>query len=63
MQVRHFISGRIRFKICSIKDNLRAWLDLENQISDIAGVIRVRINPKCASLIVRFDSNILTRVN
>ena len=57
--IRHEIPGRIRFKVDTIKErSVQAELtEFENTV----GVIQTRINPICASLLLRYDPDTISR--
>jgi len=57
--IRHAIPGRIRFKIGAVRAGKKIRCELENRLIAVNGVQAVRINAKSASMIVRYDSEIL----
>lgn len=60
LEIRHAVSGRIRFRACPIYHNPAAALELAEYAKTIPGVMRVRTNSKCAALIVRYDQAVLS---
>lgn len=58
--VRHAIPGRIRFKVGKLKADLTAVPVVKERVMELAGVMVVRANPKCASLVVNYDPDMVT---
>ena len=55
-RIRHQIPGRLRLKIAPV----RQITDAGAQCSALEGVLKVRINAACASLIVHYDCSRIT---
>ena len=54
-RVRHSIPGRLRLSIAALRRNPCFGDQLSNTLSEVDGVIRVRINPVCGSLTVNWQ--------
>ena len=63
ISIRHSISGRIRFKIPSVRLNEKAASVLEEHFKGVKGIILAKVNPKSGSFVVRYDEKILVREN
>ena len=61
--VRHAVPGRIRYRLPRLRRRRELIKPLSELLTATAGVQRVRINPKCDGLIVRFDSKALTQLS
>ena len=60
VKVKHSITERIRLKVYAIRFDKEASFGLEKYFRGIKGVKWVRANSKSASLIIRYDKEILT---
>ena len=61
VKIKHSISERIRFKIYAISFDKVASFGLEKYFKNIKGIKLVRANPESASLVIRYDKEILTK--
>ncbi len=58
--IRHDIPGRLRLRIPELGVNGHTSPPLDD-IRQLDGVILARVNPKCASLVVRYDASVVSR--
>jgi len=63
IKIKHSIPERIRFKVNAIRFNEAASLRLAEQTKAVNGVTWAGTNSKSASLIVRYDQQILTKAD
>lgn len=61
ISVQHAVTGRIRYRLPQLHRHADLQKSLAQMLTATAGVKRARINPKCNSVIVRFDPRTLTR--
>jgi cation-transporting P-type ATPase C len=60
-EIRHAIPGRIRFKISLLDSDETYAGHLNGRFSNVEGILKTRINLKIASLIVRYEPDILDK--
>ncbi|WP_415719104.1 heavy metal translocating P-type ATPase [Maridesulfovibrio sp.] len=53
--VKHSIPGRMRLKVPKLKKNKLLCSTIESNMQRLAGVSRTRTNPKCATLVIRYN--------
>jgi hypothetical protein len=56
----HVVEGRIRIKIPLLKHTPEKASHLENILLDMEGIIEVKANPRTGSLLIFFDSEIIS---
>ncbi len=61
IKIQHAVTGRIRFKIPSIRFNAKASQRFEDRFNEMNGIRWVGSNLKSASLIVRYDHHVISR--
>ena len=61
LEIKHAISQRLRFKVKSIYFNPEIAENMAKYAKDIPGVTRLKVNPKSASLIIRYDDTVITQ--
>jgi len=61
--IRHSIHNRIRFVIPAVRWNEPLSRQIHSAFESVAGITWVRINPKSASLVIRFREEILSRAS
>jgi manganese/zinc-transporting P-type ATPase C len=61
IQVQHALPGRIRYRLPLLQHRADIQEPLVRMLSATDGVAWARANPKCASLVVRFNPNSLNR--
>ena len=59
MQVVHALPDRIRLKVPAVRNVLTAKR-FEKRAGEVEGIHWVRTNARCAGLVVRFDSAVLS---
>ncbi|MCD6273368.1 MAG: cation-translocating P-type ATPase [Deltaproteobacteria bacterium] len=63
VQIKHSIPERIRFKVYAIRFDKEASFGLEKYFNNIKGITLARANPESASLVIRYNKEILTKKN
>ncbi|MEA1969918.1 MAG: cation-translocating P-type ATPase [Thermodesulfobacteriota bacterium] len=61
MEVKHAIPQRVRLKIKPLRFNNEAAEKLTQSVKNINGVTRYQANPKSASLIIRYNQEVITQ--
>lgn len=62
LEVKHYISGRMRVKIPSLQYNLEKEDEIRKQLLNLKGINSVEINTLIGSVLVRFDETIIEPV-
>ena len=59
LSVTHSLAGRVRLKFRGPRSNQRL-VEACRKLDDLEGVLRIRANPACASLVVHFDDSLMS---
>lgn len=57
LEVQHYIQGRMRLKINSLKENKEKSQELIFKLKNLDGIFEVQVNPLIGSVLVKFDES------
>ena len=61
LEIKHAIPRRLRFKVCKMGDRPELAAGIAAYAKKIQGTVRVRINQKSRSLIIRYDDTLINQ--